>query len=155
MALIPLNLKKMERIQRIAPPVCLVIISTITQCLTSPCAPFPECLSTEAWPWRRSSVLDLIWITLWQVSLFQALLNCLQLQWQETWNWPTTTHILLFSLPKITHFYNTFQTNHSPFSHKCLMEYNYCLMEYNYSPLKSHSHIKRNTMVFTKQELFV
>lgn len=28
----------------------------------------PECSSTEVWPWRRSSVLVLIWITLWQVS---------------------------------------------------------------------------------------
>lgn len=32
----------------------------------------PECLSTEVWPWRRSSALDLTWITLWQASALCA-----------------------------------------------------------------------------------
>lgn len=37
--------------------------------------PPTECLSTVVWLWRRSSVLVLIWITLWQVSALLNLLN--------------------------------------------------------------------------------
>lgn len=107
--LIPLNLKKKKNwkvYRKIAPPVCLGIISAAAQCLTSPCAPFPECSSTEAWPWRRSSVLDLIWITLLQVSFFQALLNHLQPQRPKRNRNETgsATHILLFSLAEVTQF---------------------------------------------------